>query len=298
MKRRGLTIVEILVALAIFMVVGSGAMYVLSAQNRDWKISNDAATMNLTAKALLDELTRGFRMAGSGLPDYAGGMKVFGDGEERVVVVMNEDGWLDTIQGWSWDIATATLKLAVNDASRFAYLGYARVDLRVPAPGSHSGSGVSPRSFTLGVVDRTRGSGSCGDSLVLDVSTLQAAPNSWDQAGDIVPLIHGLAQNVDSISYRKSKDTLYLKRNIQPETVFATGLDSLRFWYHHPSTGWGDSLSSAFPSGMVNKVRIRLVLRTGHPDRKLLQQDSSSRGYQFCRMETDLALRNTNLTNR
>lgn len=298
MAKLGLTLVEILVALAIFMFVGSGAMYVLSSQNRSWKVASDKASMEQTAKATLEELSRAFRMTGSGLPDYSGGMKVFGSGEESVSLVMNEFGQTDTVQGWVWDIDAKRLRIAVRDASRFAYLGYARIDLRVPPAGLHAAAGLTPKSFTLGVVDRTNAKSSCGDSLILDVSPLQDAPNGWDVDGDIVPLNNGLVQSVDTLSYRKFGDKLYVKRNIQAETIFTTGVDSLQFWYHHPVMGWMDSLSPVFPSNIVNKVRIRLVLRTAKIDAKLLVQDSDSRGYQFCRMETELGLRNPNLTNK
>jgi prepilin-type N-terminal cleavage/methylation domain-containing protein len=298
MHRRGVTLIEILVALSLFVLVGSGAMYVLSAQNRNWKLASDQSDMNMTAKSVLDELSRSFRMVGSGLPDYAGGMVVHGSGEERVTLVMNESGADDTVLGCYWDRAAKRLRIAVHDATRFEYLGYARIDLRVPAPGLHAASGLSTQSFSLGIVDRTDAQGSCGDSLILDTSPLQNAPIYWTNAGDIAPLVNGTVQNIDSVTYRKSFDSLYVKRNIQSETIFATGLDSLRFWYNHPTAGWQDSLSPVYPANTVNKVRVRIVLRTSKVDSKLLAQVPSSRGYQFWRMETDLALRNTNLTNR
>lgn len=298
MNRRGVTLIEILVALSLFVLVGSGAMYVLSAQNRNWKLASDKAEMNMVAKSALDELSRSFRMVGGGLPDFVGGMVVQGSGEERVTLVLNESGGDDTILGRYWDRNAKRLRIAVRDATRFGYMGYARIDLLVPAPGQHAASGVTTRSFTLGVVDRTDAHGSCGDSLILDTSPLQAAPNHWTDPGDITALVNGIVRNVDSLSYRKSRDTLYVKRNIQAETIFATGIDSLRFWYHHPVMGWRDSLSPVSPANTVNKIRIRIVLRTSRVDKKLLAQIPSSRGYQFWRMETDLALRNTNLTNR
>jgi prepilin-type N-terminal cleavage/methylation domain-containing protein len=298
MNRRGVTLIEILVALSLFVLVGSGAMYVLSAQNRNWKLASDQSDMNMTAKSVLDELSRSFRMVGSGLPDYAGGMVVYGSGAERVTLVMNESGADDTVLGSYWDRTAKRLRIAVHDATRFEYLGYARIDLRVPPPGLHAASGLSTQSFSLGIVDRTDAQGSCGDSLILDTSPLQNAPNYWTNAGDIAPLVNGTVQNIDSVTYRKSFDTLYVKRNIQAETIFATGLDSLRFWYNHPTAGWQDSLSPVYPANTVNKVRVRIVLRTSKVDSKLLAQVPSSRGYQFWRMETDQALRNTNLTNR
>lgn len=298
MVRRGVTLIEILVALSVFMVVGGGVMYVLAAQNRSWKLSSDVAEMNLSARLVLDELTRSFRMTGSGLPDSVGGLKVYGDGPEKVVLVMNESAKQDTVTGSSRNIGAGTLSLRVNDVSRFPVKGYVRVDLKVPGPGAHSWTGLSYKTFVLEVKDRANGNGVCHDYLILDVSPLQSAPNGWNLPGDIEHMTNGLVQNIDSIRYWKSNDTLYVKRNAQDATPLAFGVDSLRFWYHHPNDGWLDSLSPNYPANSVGKVRVRIVFRTRKADSKLLSRDSSSRGYQFCRMETDLALKNLNLTNK
>lgn len=298
MIRRGVTLVEILVALTLFMIVGGGVMYVLQSQNRAWKLSSDRANMNLTAKATLDELVRSIRMAGSGLPDFTGGFKVYGSGEEKFVIVMNEDGGQDQILGWNWNIPNRTLTLTVKDASNFAYRGYASLALAVPAPGSNAAAGVTTKTFTLGILDRANASGACSETIVLDVSPLQSAPNNWNLPGDITAITNGIVQNVDSLTYFKSHDSLFVRRNIQDSILFATGIDTMRLWYRHPEDGWKDSLSSVFPANVIDKVRLRLVFRSNRVDSKLLEQDSASRGYQFTRMETELALRNTNLTNR
>jgi len=277
--RRGVTLIEILVALSVFMVVGGGLMYVLAAQNRSWKLSSDVAEMNLSARLVLDELTRSFRMTGSGLPDSVGGLKVYGSGEEKVVIVMNESGQQDTVLGWSRNIGAKTISLRVKDVSRFPVKGYVRVDLQVPAPGAHFWTGVSWKTFALEVKDRANGNGVCHDSLILDASRLQGAPNGWNINGDITPMVNGMVQNIDSIRYWKSDDTLYVKRNAQDSTPFAFDVDSLRFWYQHPSDGWLDSLSPNYPANSVGKVRVRIVFRTRKVDSKLLSRDPSSRGY-------------------
>ena len=298
MGRRGFTLVELLAAMAVFVIVGSMGMYVLAVQNRSWKTESDKTVVQMMAKGTLDELTRAVRMTGSGLPDGAGGMKVYGSGNERATFVMNEDGGADTVQGWNWNRTTKRLSIAVNDATRFGYLGYARLNLKVPSAGLHAASGVSVQSFTLGVVDWAVSSGGCGDSIVLDVTSLQNAPYNWNLVGDIQGMVNSLVQNIDSLTYRKSNDTLYLKQNIQPETVYALGIDTLRFQYFHPVDGWRDSLSPTAPANAVQKVRIRLVMRTRNVDSKLLSSDPSSRGYHFSKMETEVGLRTSALVNQ
>jgi hypothetical protein len=300
MRRRGLTLIEILVAGAVFMVVGSGIMYSLSSSNQNWSIASGKISMELTAKATLEEISRAVRMTGSGLPDRAGGMKVHGAGSERVVFVMNESGGVDTVRQFSWKPGSGILRIQINDATRFALKGHVRLNLDVPPMGSHRSAnlGTFTKSFTLGVVDLTSSRAGCGDSLLLDVRALEASPYNWNDSGDISALTNSLVQNIDSITYSKSGDTLYLKRNIQDSTPFTTGVDSLRIWYHHPTDGWGDSLSGSAPADKIDMVKIRLVMRTKNVDFSLLRRDRGSRGYRFLRMETEVSLRNTELTNR
>jgi len=297
--RRGVTLIELLVAAAVFMVVGSGIMYALSSSNQDWAIASGKVSMELTAKATLEELARAVRMTGSGLPDRMGGVKVFGAGEEKATFVMNENGGVDTVRNSSWEPGSGTLRIHVKDATRFSYKGYVRVDLDVPPIGAHRDDllGTFTKSFTLGVLDRTTSGAGCGDSILVDVSALEAAPYNWNKPGDISALGNSLIQSLDSITYRKSGDTLFLKRNIQSETAFTTGVDSMRIWYHHPIDGWGDSLSGTLPADRFDKVRIRLVMRTKNVDFALLRRDKASRGYRLFRMETEVAMRNSELSN-
>ncbi|HOX53801.1 MAG TPA: hypothetical protein PKY05_20140, partial [Fibrobacteria bacterium] len=119
-----------------------------------------------------------------------------------------------------------------------------------------------------------------------------------NQPGNIWPVTVGLVQKLDSTTYRKSNDTLFLRRNTLPEAVFAIGVDTLRFQYLHPAVGWRDSLSGAAPANVVSKVRIRLVMRSLKPDSKLKKDAPSTRGYRFSRLEMEVGLRTTALNNR
>jgi len=296
MGRRGFTLVEILAAMAVFAIVGSMGFYILSAQNRGWKTESDKTAVQMMAKGSLDELSRAVRMTGSGLADGAGGVKVYGSGEEKATFVMNEDGGRATILGAVWTPGTKKLHLKVDSAENFAYLGYARLDLKVPPMGAHSATPFRTKTYTLGVLDRMTASYGCGDSIILDGTTL--VDSGWTYASDVQVFLNSAIQNIDSVTYRKSNDTLYLKRNIQGETVFALGVDTMHLQYYHPVDGWRDSLSGTSPANTVLKVRIRLVFRTPNVDSKLLASDHSSRGYHFSKMETEVGLRTTELLNR
>jgi prepilin-type N-terminal cleavage/methylation domain-containing protein len=296
MVRRGFTLIEILAAMVVFTIVGSMGFYVLSQQNRGWKTESDKTSVQMMAKGSLEDLARAARMTGSGLADGAGGLKVYGSGEEKATFVMNEDGGSGVVLGGVWTPATKRLHLKVDDAQQFAYLGYARLDLKVPPMGAHSATPARTKAYTLGVVDRMTAFSGCGDSIILDGTTL--VDSGWTNASDVQLFLSSSIQNIDSITYRKSHDTLFLKRNIQGETIYALGIDTMHLQYYHPVDGWRDSLSGTAPANTVVKVKIRLVLRTRKVDYKLLASNPSSRGYHFSKMETEVGLRTTELLNQ
>jgi prepilin-type N-terminal cleavage/methylation domain-containing protein len=299
MVRRAFTLIEVLVAMVLFVSVGALVMMVFTNQNRSFKTESDKVDVAMMAQGTLDELTRAVRMTGGGLPDGTAGIQVWGAGEERATFVMNETRGMDTIAGYAYVPGRKKLRVSINDAARFSDSGFVRITLFSPAPGSHAPFGsVSARVFTLGILERVASAGRCGDSLVLDATPLVSAPNFWTLSGDVQAGKNSIVYNVDSLTYRKSSDTLYLRQNRQGESVFALGIDSLRFRYWHPAAGWLDSLSGANPANQIDKVWIRLVMRSRVPDPKLAKRDSSSRGYRFSIMETEVSVRNTNLVNR
>lgn len=299
MSRRGFTLVEILVSTVILGIVAGMTMMVFQYQNNNWKTESDRAEVAMAAKGVIDELSRLIRMTGGGLKDSTVGLKVWGGGEERVTFVLNSSNWVDTSGGTSYDPSTGKLAIAVDSAARFNPSGYVHAQLTFPPSGSSAPASASVTKlepFVLPVVDRV---GGCGqDTIILDVGFLKNSPYFWTWPEAVAVPAPQLVYNLDSVTYRKSRDTLYAKWNRLPETIFALGVDSLRFQYWHPVAGWRDSLSSTSPANRIDKVRIRLVMRTGKVDRKLLSAQPSTRGYRFTVLETEVALRNENLINK
>ena len=299
MSRRGFTLVEVLVAMVIMGFVSGMVMTVFQYQNRNWKTESDKAEVAMMARGTLEELTRAIRMTGGWLPDVTAGLQVFGSGEERVTFVLNGAQWVDSARGYTYIPSTKRLRVAVDSSERFSQDGNAFLNLMVPPSGSSSPTpGSVNRMFRLPILERISSTGGCGDSLVLDAALLTDSPNSWNWTAAIGVPSKTLVYNLDSVSYRKSLDTLYTRWNRQPEGVYALGVDSLRIQYWHPVAGWGDSLSGSTPANRIEKVRIRLVMRTRKVDKKLLAQSPASRGYRFSTMETEVALRNDSLVNR
>lgn len=299
MVRRGFTLVEILVAMVILGFITGMVMTVFQYQNRNWKTESDKAEVTMMARGTLDEFTRAIRMTGGWLPDGTAGLKVWGSGEERVTFVLNGAEWIDTSRGYFYSPTAKRLRVAVDSAARFGDSGYALLNLMVPPSGSASPTvGSVNKAFRLRILERVSSTGGCGDSLVFDASSLTSAPNSWTWTAAIGVATKTLVYNLDSVTYRKSRDTLYTKWNRQPESVYALGVDTLKLKYWHPVSGWLDSLSASTPANRIEKVRVHLVMRTRKVDKKLLAQVPATRGYRFSTMETEVALRNDSLVNR
>jgi len=299
MNRHGYTLIEILVALVIFATVSTMALAAFQYQNSSWRLESEKVEAALMAKGTLDELTYSVRTTGSGLPQGSAGLKVWGSGPERLSTVSNQSRWVDTSRGFAYLPTRRQLRIAIDSAGPFSDKGFARLAIYCPPSGLHAPSGAeATKTVTLPIVERVASSARCGDTLVLDASSLVASPNSWSLPGDVSVRGRAPVHNVDSTTFRKSGDTLYYKRNNLTESVYALGVDTLILRYWHPVVGWQDSLSPVSPANHVDKVLIRLVVRNRTPDKKRLQQVPSSRGYIFSKMETEVALRNDSLVNR
>jgi prepilin-type N-terminal cleavage/methylation domain-containing protein len=284
--RRGISLIELLVAMVLFAIVASLAMMVFANQNRSFKMESERAEAALMAKGTLDELTHAVRMTGSNLPDSTGGIRIWRNGvAESTTFVMYELGGQDTLTGYTYDTITKLLHLKITDSKRFSDQGFVLIPLTVPP---------SPISKNYTVPIQTRMTSKCGDSLILNATPLAAV-------GSITTNPNTQIYNIDFVTYLKRNDTLFVHRNRQRSTAFAVGIDTLEFLYWHPEVGWKPTLWTGTDPALANqfdKVNIRLVTRNLTYDAKRFQQDSNSRGYNFSVLETEVSLRNTRLVNQ
>ena len=282
--RRGLTLIELLVAVILFTIVASLTMMVFSNQDRSFRMESDKAEVALMARGSLDELSRAVRMTGSGLPEGTAGVRVSGG---RLTFVMNERGWADIVRNSVYDETGKLLQVGIDSAALFSHQGYARLLLTVTS---------SPKAnvYVLPIVKRLSRASGCGHSLILDVSSLNPPPGAGAVAATPTTPIY----NVDSLSYWKEGDSLMVQRNRLNPSVYARGLDILTWSYWNATAGWQTSLAGLGADKHIDMIRIRLVTRNQRVDAKLLAQDPASRGYRFSALETDIALRNTGLVNQ
>lgn len=90
--RRGMTLIEMLVALLIFSFVMAGALSVLSAESRSFALGSERVAMYQNGRFAMNELEKDLRTAGAGAPDVQPQMIYINDS----VVVFNANYWTNT----------------------------------------------------------------------------------------------------------------------------------------------------------------------------------------------------------
>jgi hypothetical protein len=99
----------------------------------------------------------------------------------------------------------------------------------------------------------------------------------------------------DSICYRRRADTLMkFVQDVyrrQDSGYLAIDIDSFYVQYFILDKGWATSISKA-GTDTVQKVHVRLVVRTHSPDPTLLRLQPASGGYKYEATDLDYSLRN------
>jgi prepilin-type N-terminal cleavage/methylation domain-containing protein len=297
--RKGYTLVEVLVSLILMGIVVTMVMRMLQSQHQNWKAESDRADAGMMALGTLEEITRSIRATGGGMPPGIGGVRTWSPSTPGVTFVVNRSRWIDTVGGYTYVPADRKLRLAIDTAANFSDQGYALVTIRRPSFAGPLGVPNVDSAYLFPILDRVVAGNSCTtDSLVLDAGVLANAPNNWTNPANVMVSTNGLIYNIDSVTFRKSNDTLYSWANRSAPMVYALGVDTLRFQYHHPVAGWGDTLSSSVPPKALDMVRVRVVIRNRRQSQWLADHDPSSRGYRFSRVETEISMRNDSLVNR
>ncbi|QQS05763.1 MAG: prepilin-type N-terminal cleavage/methylation domain-containing protein [Fibrobacterota bacterium] len=304
--RRGFSLVEILVALVIMVVVSSSVLMVFQYQSRNAGTQRAIAEMNLMAKGTSEELTRTLRMAGGMLPPGNGGVKVWGAGAERVTVVLNRSGTVDTTRepsvfvfgtlGVGAQSFANPLILPVRNVAGFTDKGYVLTTVRTPPTTFPVGTTPAPVRDTmivlpvLALFKSVSVAGlATGAVIVADGSYFAS---KWKWMNSVRTDVNVFVYGIDSVRYRLMGDTLLRRVNRNDSASYALGIDSLRLQYQHPNGNWYDSLWSAVPSGQVEKVRISLKVRTRKKDNALAKTSPPTKGYHYQVIVNEVALRN------
>ncbi len=299
--------VEILVALVIMVLISSGVMVVFQYQNKNMLTQREIAEMNLMAKGISEEMSRTLRMAGGVLPPGVGGLEVHASGPERVTVVLNRRGGVDTTRAdskfyagtliWGGSSYKNALLLPVRRVKGvFTDSGYVVTTVKVPPMSYPVGTYPAPVKDTMIVLPVQRlleGVSFPG----LGTGAMVVVDGSW--FAERWPWLHSVATSgntfvyaLDSVKYWHRDDTVFRKINRNDSAAYAVGIDSMRIRYMHPGGAWSDSLLATDPPNQIQKVQARVRVRTRHKDRSLEAGDPSTRGYRYQTIETEVALRN------
>ena len=92
---KGMTLVELLVALLLTFIVASAALEFYASQHNQWLAQTDISDMQQNARALLDELSRNIRSAGYGIIVNHPSVRVTSD---TLIIFRNDSTKIDTIQ--------------------------------------------------------------------------------------------------------------------------------------------------------------------------------------------------------
>lgn len=308
--RKAFTLPEILIALVIMVMISSGVLVVFQYQNKNMITQRETAEMNLMAKGMSEELSRTVRMAGGVLPPGVGGIVTKGGGDERLTVVLNRAAGVDTTRANSFYFpAGSPLNASGDTYNNVLYLpmknvvgiftdsGYAVTTVKVPI---YPYSGTPAPTLDMMVVLKilkmrssfTIGMTTTGPALIVDATWFASR---WPYTDAILVSANTYVYALDSVKYWKSNDTVYRQINRNDAAAFAVGIDSLRLQYDQPSgntTVWADSVVPANAAQQIQKVRIRMRVRTRQKDYTLAVRNPSTGGYHYQIVESEVSLRN------
>jgi len=307
--RKAFTLPEILIALVIMVMISSGVLVVFQYQNRNMITQRATAEMNLMAKGMSEELSRTIRMAGGVLPPGVGGLVTDGTGNESLTVVLNRGAGVDTARLNSFYYPTSlttgvgTFNKALlipmeNVQGIFTDSGYIATTVRVPpypcavntAPTTDMLVVLKILKISTGV---TIGPITTGAVIIADASWFASR---WNYSTAISISANTYVYALDSVKYWKSNDTVFRQINRNASAAFAVGIDSLRLQYNQPSgnsTVWADSVVPSNTAQLIQKVRIRMRVRTRQKDFTLAKKNPSTNGYHYQIIESEVGLRNS-----
>ncbi len=305
---KGFTLIEVLIAMVIMVLISSGVLLTFQYQNKNLVTQRGIAEMNLMAKGISEEMSRNLRMAGGVLPPGVGGLKVYGNGVERLTVVLNRGGGVDTTRDMSYfrpgSITTSqgvfqnALFLPVRHVTGvFTDSGYIVTTVRVPPSSYPLGTTPAPTTDTMIVLpvlemstNFSIGGIAAGPFVIVDGSWFAS---KWPWLNSVQTSANMYVYGLDSVRYWASADTVFRKINRNDSAAYALGVDSLRLQYMHPTGAWSDSLLGTDPANQIQKARVRIRVRTRQKDLSLAASNPSTKGYHYQTIETEVALRNT-----
>ena len=291
--KRGFTLVEILVALVISSMVISGVLLTLQYQFKNWMKLEQKAQMTQMTRGVQSEFSRVIRMAGGEMAAGTGGIRDLGDSGVCVILNENSISWTPMDSG-AYEPGLRTFKVAMSRDTQVT--PGMSLSIRVNAPPKGSSAGTTrtlDTLLTLNVAAVKHASDSTQpDSVTFDANDLIS---SWNWAGALQAKVGMSIYSGDSICYRKRDDTLMkFVQDVyrrQDSGYLAIDIDSFKVKYFVLSKGWVTTISN-IGQDTIQKVRVRLVVRSHSIDPALKRARPATGGYSREATELEYSLRN------
>lgn len=293
MNRRAFTLIEVMIAMMISGLVVSGVLLTLQYQFRNWFAIEQQAQMEQMNRGIQNELSRIVRMAGGEMAPGTGGVRDLGD--SGLCVILNEKAivWTPKDSG-IYLPGSRTFAVAFSKDPKWSPGMVVSLRVNAPPPGSSSGTTRSLDTLLSLKVQRVQlmPDSSVPDTVVFDASGLVS---SWGWNGALQAKVGMTTYGGDSICYRRRSDTLVrFAQDIYHRSdsgCLAIDIDTFKVGYFVRTQGWKTSLSNT-GADTLQKVRVRLVVRSHSPDPALKRQQPTTGGYRRLATEAQYSLRN------
>lgn len=89
---RGVTFIEIMVALALTGIITTAIMRLYVTQHRNYMVQDDITDIQQNVRSSIDEITRNLRMAGYGIPDDMEPIEAYNTNPDTIVITFHDEG--------------------------------------------------------------------------------------------------------------------------------------------------------------------------------------------------------------
>jgi prepilin-type N-terminal cleavage/methylation domain-containing protein len=292
-KPKAFTLIEVMVALVISTMVISGVLLTLQYQFKNWFVVEQKAQMEQMNRGIQNELSRIVRMAGGEMAPGTGGVRDLG--EDGLCVIINENAIIWTpMDSGIYLPSSRTFAVAFSKDPNWAPGMVLTVRVNAPPIGSAFGTTRSLDTLLTLKVQRVQlmPDPNAPDTVVFDATNLVSA---WNWNGALQAKVNMTTYGGDSICYRRRADTLIrYAQDIYHRAdsgFLAIDIDTFKVGYFVLSKGWRTTLAND-GTDTLQKVRVRMVVRSHGIDPSLKRQQPATGGYRRLATETEYSLRN------
>jgi prepilin-type N-terminal cleavage/methylation domain-containing protein len=279
MRQKGLTLIELLIAMTMTGILGAGIYRTFVGQQHTYQVQEDIVDLQQNVRMAISQMVRDIRMAGFGRVDA----KTFGasgmHGKYKNTVTPNND--------------SVTVVAAYQEVTTLAEnIGSGNSTIKVTDASSFSTSG--PKQYIcINGTESHRIKKIDGNSIEFfndGNDTGELVDNHY--AGEPIFLVKAITY---SIGMFDGKMCLLRDENLGPNPdpqPVADNIEQLQFLYTVKEANGAVTVYSAVPANkrdLIRMIQVRIVAKTEMPDKELMK---ASDGYRRRVLTTEIQLRN------